>query len=353
MKKLILTIAALLLLPITAAPQATVKLKQANLQHGQNTGGGFDFAGQATTLAAGGTDIVGGNELSTGDLSNWDSGFTAGGMTRAIHVEHPATGDGNAIYYRNSTVTINNTYSHQLANVANPTSGSTSTGWAGTSDIRRTVVAVKATVGGQQFYVVSAHLCPSACADASGSPFNAQRVSQAEDLVSWVNSTLTGAPVFIIGDLNMSRTRLKEPSGFQFDVFLEAGYTDMWATGITAGTATANWGDRDGNGQADMPLGLTSTRTLGAQGVDYVLTKGNVVALTSIDVPDLRATCSTALTSNGAFKECPDVVQLQDFPEDQGIRPSDHNWLTAVVTVTSSKRGHMRGRNTVRRGSLR
>lgn len=362
MRNLILTIAALLLLPIAAASQANIKMKTANVQHGTYTSGSFNFAGQATLLSAGSTDVVAAQEVSGGDLSNWDSGFTTGGMTRAVYQAHwGSPGDGNAIWYRSATTTIINTYTHDLANVANPFSGSTTFGWDGTTDIRRTVVAVKASINNQPFYVVSAHFCASTCSDASGSLFSAQRVSQAEDLVSWINSTLTGAPVFVLGDFNFRRNRPKNPSGFQIDVLLEAGYTDLWAAGITAGTATANWGDRNSDGQADMPLGVETTRTHDTQAIDYMMSKGSGVALTSIDVPDLRETCPHGLVAGGTFPSCSPEVnggpgisgQQWDIPEDFGVRPSDHNWLTAVVTVTSSKRGTMRGHNTVRRGSLR
>ena len=51
----------------------------ANLQHGQNTSGGFDYAGQATLLASL-ADVVNAQEVSPGDLPNWDAAFTTLGF---------------------------------------------------------------------------------------------------------------------------------------------------------------------------------------------------------------------------------------------------------------------------------
>lgn len=337
----------ILSLLFTTVSAQSLKIKQANLQHGQYTSLAFNYSGQAALLAAGSTDVVAAQEVTsnTSDLSNWDGGFTAGGMSRAIFQAHwGSPGDGNAIWYRSSTVTIINTYTHDLANVANPTSGSTTFGWDGSTDIRRTVVAIKGTRNGVAFYLVSAHFCASTCSDASGSLFSAQRVSQVEDMVSWINTTLTGAPVFILGDFNFRRNRPKNPSGFQIDVLLEAGYTDMWAAGITAGTATANWGDRNADSIADMPLGTETTRTHDTQAIDYIMARGSV-SLASIDVPDLRETCPHGLVAGGAMPSCSPEVNggtgisgMQwDIPEDFGVRPSDHNWLTAVVVLGKPK----------------
>ena len=231
--------------------------------------------------------------------------------------------DGNAIWARNSLTEIQ-TYEHDLAN------GSSNVGNDGSTDIRRSVVAAKFSFNSQQFYVVSAHLCPSVCRNSSsGTLESVQRVAQINDLLSWIDSTLTGGlPVIILGDLNLTLDTPKQPSGFQFDLFTQAGFSDLWQTGLSTSVAEADWGDRDQDSVPDMPLGL-NTRTHDGRRIDYILYKPNngSIALVNISVPDGRAECSQALVTGGTYKQCPSVTQLWDLPEDQGIRLSDHNWI--------------------------
>lgn len=336
----------LLCLPLTATAQ--IILKQANLQHGMYTSGVFSFSGQAAILSGGGTDIVGANEVTVGDITSWDNGFTTGGMARAIFDEHPAVGDGNAIWYRSSTVTVNQTYSHDLVNGTNPTSGSSTFGWDGSTDIRRSVVAAKVTISGTQLYVVAVHLCPSACRDSSGTTESVQRVNQINDLISWISTTLTGGlPVVILGDLNLARDTAVGGGGTQIGLFTDAGYSDLWVQAIAEGKATANWGDRNSDSIADMPIGTVgtgvTTRTHDSRWIDFVLLKGSGLSLTSLDIPDLRETCPHGLVAGGAMPSCsPEVTggpnvsgQQWDIPEDFGVRPSDHNWVTLTLTQSA------------------
>jgi endonuclease/exonuclease/phosphatase family metal-dependent hydrolase len=207
--------------------------------------------------------------------------------------------------------------------------GSSNVGYDGSTDIRRSAVAAKFSFNSKQFYVVSVHLCPSICRDNSGTTESVQRVAQIQDLLSWIDSTLTGGlPVYILGDLNLTTDTPKQPSGFQFDLFTSAGFSDQWQTGLTNSVAEANWGDRDQDSVADMPLG-TNTRTHDSRRIDFILYKPNngSITLNKISVPDGRATCTQTLTTGGNYKQCPDVTQLWDLPEDQGVRLSDHNWI--------------------------
>ena len=66
--------------------------------------------------------------------------------------------------------------------------------------------------------------------------------------------------MIIMGDLNLTIDTAKQPSGFQFDLFTQAGFSDLWQTGLSNSLAEADWGDRDQNSIPDMPLGL-DTRT--------------------------------------------------------------------------------------------
>lgn len=421
--RILFTLAVILFAIGEIQAQNSVKIYSANLQHGRYTDGSFQYGNQAIVLTSGSVDVVAANEVSIGaDLTAWDNAFAAAGFTRAIFDEHPSGGDGNAVWYRNSTITQIQTYTRDLANGINPTSGSSTFGWNGSTDIRRSVVAAKLSKGGMPFYVVVFHGCPIACEDNSNTNFATQRVNQINDLNSWVNSTFTDAPVTIVGDFNLPpnyprgteisftvntstdvitatnhgwtngtavvlRTTGTIPGGLvagdsiygqatvyyirdittntfkvsqtlngaaiditstgsgsnfvvstQLDLFNREGYINSWEQGVFKGLATANWGDRDGDTIPDMPIGFQTgtTRTLGSRFIDYALFRGGVT-LQAIDIPDLRANCSVALTTTGNFKECPDVtVGLIDFPEDQGVRPSDHNWFTVTLNLATA-----------------
>jgi hypothetical protein len=136
-----------------------------------------------------------------------------------------------------------------------------------------------------------------------------------------------------MGDLNLTIDTAKQPSGFQFDLFTQAGFSDLWQTGLSNSLAEANWGDRDQNSIPDMPLGL-DTRTADTRRIDYILYKANngSISLVKISVPDGRAQCPEDLVVHEPYKFCPAVSadnpkQRFDVPEDQGVRLSDHNWI--------------------------
>ncbi len=310
----------------TPTPTDSLTFVSANLQHGESTDGTHHYDLQANKITST-ADLVAAQEVSTGDLGNWDTAFGNGGFHRVkFRVNNPTDGDGNAIWARNTLSEID-TYEHDLAN------GSSNFGWDG-SDVRRSVVAAKFSFNSQQFYVVSVHLCPSGCRNASsGTLESVQRVAQINDLLSWINSTLTGGlPVIILGDLNLTTDTPKQPSGFQMDLFTDAGFSDLWVTGLSTSVAEADWGDRDQNSAPDMPLG-TNTRTHDFRRIDYVLYKPNngSIALNNISVPDGRAQCPTELETalDRTFKFCSAVAEDQrwDVPEAQGVRLSDHNWI--------------------------
>jgi len=311
----------------TPEPTPTTKMRlkgvTANLQHGQFTNGTFNYGGQAQLITPF-ADFVTAQEVSVGDIPNWDAAFNAGGFTRVVSKMHPAGGDGNAIWAR-STLQVEAIYTHDLSNVANPTSGSTTYGYDGNTDIRRSVVAARFNYNNKPFNVVSVHFCHSRCRDdGSGNTQSVQRVSQIQDLLSWVDATLTG-PVLIMGDFNLTLDTAKQPSGFQFDLFRQAGYCDLWEIGLANGVAEANWDDRNNDTIPDMPLGM-ETRTADTRRIDFIVYRaGNgLISLVKIWVPDQRGQCPSQLEPSGA---CPTVVQRIGLSEDSGPRPADHNWV--------------------------
>lgn len=402
-----------------ATTNSTVTFSFGNVQHGTYTDGSNNITGQVNILGASDVDVVGANEVSVGDVSSYSGVFTGLGMSFAVYDDHPAgTGDGNAIWYRTATTTLLQTYSHDLAN------GPSNIGWNG-QDVRRSVVAAKFSKGGRQFYTVVFHACANLCEDSSSTNFAAQRVAQIEDLLSWINSTLTGGlPVVILGDFNLPpnyprapersytadastdvltsaghgwtngvavalRTTGSAPGGLatgdslyaqatvyyvrdatsttfklaaspggavidltssgtgsnfvsatQWDLFIQS-YTDLWFNGLGNLRSTANWGDRDANGEPDQPVAFQTTRTHDSRRIDYIMAQG-AMSLVSIDMPDVRAACSVALEAGGNYMHCPDVQSAQrtDFPDDQGVRPSDHNFLKAVLSFNSDSFVH-------------
>lgn len=286
----------------------------ANLQHGQNTATSFDYAGQARVLASL-ADVISAQEVSPDDLPNWDGAFSQLGFNRSIYVANSTQiNDGQVIWYRAATVTVNTTYSDKLSSGFISFDGSTS--------VDKSAVAIDVTVGDKRALIVDTHLCWSKCANSfadidSGKSW--QRDAQARELNSWVDG-LGYSSIILAGDFDMT------PVFPQYPLF--ASYIDAWKLGLQFGIATADWADRDGDGLSDMPLGDLTTRTHDTRRIDYMFLRG-AVALITIELPDLREPC---LLVNG---QCPAVEERWGITDDLGVRPSDHNWLKATVVLQS------------------
>jgi endonuclease/exonuclease/phosphatase family metal-dependent hydrolase len=284
----------------------------ANLQHGQNTASVFDYAGQAQVLASL-ADVVSAQEVSPGDLPNWDAAFSSLGFNRTIYAENSAQmNDGQVIWYRAAKVTVTATYSHKLSNGF--------IGFDGSTNVDKSAVAIDATIGDKRALIVDTHLCWSKCADSQADVDTGkswQRDAQARELNTWI-ATLGYNTIVLAGDFDMT------PTFPQYPLF--ADYIDAWKLGLQQGTATAAWSDRNTDGLPDMPLGELTTRTHDTRRIDYVFLQG-AVGLVSIDLPDLRRPC--ALVDG----QCPAVRQRWGITEDLGVRPSDHNWLRATVVL--------------------
>ena len=284
----------------------------ANLQHGQNTAGVFDYANQAAVLTSL-ADVVNAQEVSPGDLPNWDAAFGSRGFSRTPYVENsPQMNDGQVIWYKASKVTVNSTYSRKLSNGF--------IGWDGSTSVDKSAVAIDVTVANKRALIVDTHLCWSKCADTEADVITGKswrRDAQARELLDWV-SGLGHNNVILGGDFDFT------PLFPQYPLF--ENYIDAWKLGLQTGTATAPWSDRDGDGLPDMPLGELTTRTHDTRRIDYVFFQGGV-GLISIELPDLRKPCTLV---NG---QCPGVAQRWGVTDDLGIRPSDHNWLRATLVL--------------------
>nr|AUN37451.1 hypothetical protein [uncultured bacterium] len=365
MKKLFRVLALLLI--ASHAQAATLTAFSCNLQHGQGTDLSFNFQRQIDSMA--GADIIAVQERSTTE-TGWNTPLSNAGLTEAVFAADPGGGDGQALWIKNSTISVVQTYTHPLTNVANPTSGSTTFGWDGSTDVRRSAAAAKLSVGGLQFYAVSIHFCPSRCNDSSSVTTSAQRESQIDDLKNWISATLTGGlKILVLGDYNFAPNQPKIGGGVVFDL-LTPTYTNLWDAAVTAGTATASWGDRNSDGIPDMPVSSSTSRTHDTRIIDggllSIASANTTWTLTNANIPDVRATCPHALVAGGALPSCspevdggPGVSSEQwDIPEDFGVRPSDHNWITftfTIVTTTSAStnRGHTHGVFKTRRGVIR
>jgi hypothetical protein len=251
--------------------------------------------------------------VSPGDLPNWDAVFTSLGFSRTPYVANSTQiNDGQVIWYRTAKVAVNNTYSRQLSNGFISFDGSTS--------VDKSAVAIDVTIGDKRALIVDTHLCWSKCADSAADIITGkswQRDAQASELISWI-TTLGQNNVILAGDFDMT------PTFPQYPLF--ADYTDAWKLGLQSGTAAAPWSDRDDDGVPDMPLGDLTTRTHDTRRIDYVFLQGQL-GLVAIELPDLRKPCTL---SNG---QCPAVQQRWGITDDLGVRPSDHNWLTATILL--------------------
>jgi len=291
----------------TPSQDAVLSLYTANLQHGQGTDLAFNFERQVSPLAT--VQIVGAQEVTPGDLPNWDAQFAAHGMTRAVYFQNSTLNDGQAIW---TSLPVDAVYTHRLSNGFISFDGST--------DVDKSAAAIAVTVNGKQVLVVDTHLCWSKCANTQGSWDSWQRDAQAHELLNWISS-LGYSRVIIMGDMNFA------PYYPQYPIF--SAYVDAWLAGLQSNVATANWMDMDSNGIPDMPL--NDIRTSDKRRIDYFFLTPDMTVLL-IDLPDLRQPCPVALTFSGEAAQCdPYVAEQWDITEDMGIRPSDHNWLKLIV----------------------
>ena len=311
----------------------------ANLQHGEGTDAVQDFQRQITALAD--ADLMAIQERTTGE-TGWNTPMSNAGFAEVWYRENdPGQGDGPAIWRKTSTVTVHTIYEVDLSE------GAIGGAWAGSPNVDKAAVGAKLTVNGSQFYFVSTHLAWSAAADSEGSTYSSIRVAQLETLRDWIAANMTGGlDILLAGDLNFGPDYPKNPVGLQFDILGHAGFVDLWTWGIANGVATTNWNDRDLAGGPDMPIGNLTSFTHDTRRIDFILLKkGNgVLTPTAIELPDNRANCSGALTGSPAF--CPDTNSLQRWGNsgDFGVRPSDHNFVKATITVASkSAKVHGKG----------
>lgn len=300
-----------------------------NLQHGEGTDGVANYARQITAMN--GADLIGVQERSSPD-TGWDSPMSTAGLSQALYKANQiGGGDGNAIWYKTSTVTILNTYEVQLS------IGATSP-WDGGTNVDKCAVAAKVQVEGQKFYFVCTHLCQNAGADSNGGQTSVIREAQIRTLLDWMDDHLLGLDIVIAADFNYTPGMLLINGGFQMDLFLRAGFVDLWRAGMTNNTAFAPWQDLDGTGGPDQVVSdsiITHDFRPRIDGI-YLKTVNRALTMTSITVPDMRVPCSVSLTGDPLF--CPDVAESQRHGNfnDWGVKPTDHNPMKAEFSVNQT-----------------
>lgn len=308
-----------------------------NLQHGQGTDDNFNYQRQLDAMS--GADLVAVQERSVPD-TGWDTPLANAGMVEALYNPNQiGGGDGNAIWYKSSTITVLKTYVVQLSIGAQ-------TGWSGTN-VDKCAVAAKVQAEGQKFYFVGTHLCQAAGADSSGAITSTIRENQIKTLLTFIDQNLLGLDVAIAADFNYGIPDYElNGGGLQEDLFTRAGFVDQWREGISRGIATVPWNDRDGTGGADMVVG-ESIITHDTRWIDSIKkrTVNHALMLSSIRVQDMRANCSGSLT--GSPLRCPDVAtdQLTGTVLDYGVKPTDHNPMDATFSVNQTAASPVRRTN--------
>jgi hypothetical protein len=301
-----------------------------NLQHGEGTDGATNYQRQIDAMA--GADLVAVQERTLPD-TGWDTPLANAGMVQAIYRPNQIGGsDGNAIWYKSSTVTILNTYEVQLSiGAMSP--------WDGVpTNVDKCAVAVKAQMEGQKFYFVNTHLCQNAGADADQALTSIIRENQMKTLLTFIDQNLLGLDVEIAADFNYQYSNyLLNGGGFQDDLFTRAGFVNLWKEGLVRGIATAPWANLDGTGGADQTA-HDNTITHDSRHIDdhKLRIVNRALAFTGITIPDMRVTCSGPLT--GSPLRCPQVAdaQLTGTVLDYGVRPTDHNPVKATFNINQS-----------------
>lgn len=158
----------------------------------------------------------------------------------------------------------------------------------------RSIAQVTINVGGSNINFFATHL------DATSS---ALRLTEAQELLSWTSGF--ASPKIVCGDMNAGNDTPEVISMLNV-------YRDSWVDALNQGTALA---------YPDNPVWL-NTRTRRWR-IDFVLYSSDPTnfAARGTNIPDTRDLNNTH------------VVTLLGTPDDQGVRPSDHNLVVADFDV--------------------
>jgi endonuclease/exonuclease/phosphatase family metal-dependent hydrolase len=255
----------------------TLTVLQWNVYHGgRGTDDQFEPGRQVNWIAAKHPDVVSLNEVTAPQAEDYRQRLEAatGDTWYSYHAVAQADGIGNQILSRHQLLT---TASYKMK-----TNGQYS----------RAVSEATIDAGGTMVNVFSTHLDNS-----NGSV----RAAQVRELLAFVQGF--PGPAIIAGDLNAP------PESAELKP-LFARASDAWTEALNAARATS---------YPDNPAG-PDTRTRGGR-IDYVLhTPG--LSTVQAEIPDQRDWSRTA------------VVSQVGSTDDLAVRPSDHNFVFAVLSVT-------------------
>jgi len=269
----------LFVLFFAATLQAQVQLKVLtfNVQHGYGTDNVHSVTRQVQYVIAQKPDVVVMNEVSKPDISGYLQQLKAqsGVVWNSVYFDdQPGKNEGNMIVTRMS-MTTSATHQYPITFAAG---------------INMTMSAVEATIGG--YCVFGTHLAWKGTVGAHA------RTIQVNDLVPWLatfscNKVLMGD--FNAGDLDPELQPLYQQ------------HSEVWSQAVSTGVATS---------YPDNPPTMEA-RTRDARHIDLIFTTPGTSVLAA-DMPDQRV-----------LTKLP--VQLVGSSDDLGVRPSDHNLITAQV----------------------
>ncbi|HZT77816.1 MAG TPA: endonuclease/exonuclease/phosphatase family protein [Vicinamibacterales bacterium] len=255
----------------------TLTVLQWNTFHGgRGTDDRVDPSRQVNWMAAKNPDVITLNEVTAPQADDYRQRLeTATGETwYAYHVVSQTDGIGNEILSRHQLLT---TSSYRMK-----TNG----------EYRRGVTEATIDAGGTFVNVFATHL------DNANS---AVRAAQVQELLAFMQGF--SGPAILAGDLNAA------PESAELQP-LFADVADTWMDALATGRAVA---------YPDNPPG-PDTRTRGSR-IDYVLHTSGLTTVQA-EIPDQRDWSQTG------------VVEQVGTTDDLAVRPSDHNFVFAVLSVS-------------------
>ena len=273
----------LLLLFLAATLHAQVQLKVLvfNVQHGYGTDNVHSTTRQVQYLIAQKPDVVVMNEVSKGDISGYlqQLKVQSGVVWNSVYFDDmPGKNEGNLIVTR-LPITSSATHQYPTTYVAG---------------INMTMSAVEATIAG--YCVFGTHLAWKGTVGAQA------RATQVNDLLLWL-STFSCNKV-VMGDFNAGDLDPELQPLYQ-------QYSEVWSQAVRTGVATS---------YSDNPP-IIEARTRDTRHIDLIFTTPGISVVAG-NMPDQRV-----------LTKLP--VQLVGTTDDLGVRPGDHNFLTAQLQTTA------------------
>lgn len=263
---------------VNAAWAAPLRVVSWNIQFGQGTDGVTNYDRIATWLARMNPDVIALCEIPPDKVSTITSLLSQkSGRTWRSHFvpKYPGSPEGNLIL---SVYSFSSTGSRYLS-------------------YNRSIAQATINVGGTNVNFFATHL------DHTSSSL---RLTQATELIDWTSAF--GAPRIVAGDMNAGNDT---PEILR----LLTAYRDSWVSALNAGQAFA---------YPDNPVWL-NTRTRRWR-IDFVLYSGSSSQLVvrKGNIPDTRDLSNT------------NVLKRLGTPDDEGVRPSDHNMVVTDFEVGST-----------------